>query len=851
MTAIVQVTVSGSGAPRTFISDPEPATVRVYALRALGLSLDAALDEATAADERSPTFQLRADWYGNGNYNHRFSDLTRMVESFSLTQELATDLPAPIGFVEGTSATKLSVTIGGQFVADGFINPDGTYVEEVDSVRAFSPYGPSGPGPVINRNLQLRTGFQTPQGPVSLLQFTGTLTGYSPSAATREVALDGLDPVSTLRRRITIYAHGVDGVLLQQVGNIKYPFAINTQWFIDAILRANGYFASPPWGGENGESGVALSATMHGSFQHEFGSVSYVITGYYPGITNSFTTPNYLYGATADPNDPLAHPFQMMYPHPGYDYTVKWLARSPGLMRPGVDGWGMSGWVRLPASGSTLTGEVWTFQPVDRAAPQMLMQLRLINGLPYAYLLYTGGQQALYTVSGMALKPGTQWMFIGIHFASEANGVRITMQFGDSYAQVFVNVPVSNSLFYEPAALVFGRTIVPFTNFSLWYQPAAPGPADWVGQTWTPTAYVDPGLNWIGGVPDIVNQESYELIKEIVAAEFGTFYFDENSKPFFRSRIVDRGWNRAPEVLTSTRDLSDLVVSVDDSSVRNSIDYEYALWATGTWEKIWEPDDPNYLTINPGNVNSYIIPIPENTPIIAETDGNLVTWVSSELWDQIDDNPYYLDKIVFCASVASNPTIDVWQGIQTGQLPGGGSMTFRIRRIDPRTAYVQIGNNFSYTIRLATASKISTNADTGLADNSMTTEGKPAFRMLGRKLVESPSMTSSTRHERSIYIYGLQSYDLGGKNQWRQTGDSGAILSAAIMQWTAKPKPVLSDVEVPHNPRRRLYDKIILTEPDSFGARIWCTLAARTITYGPDGARDTLTLRPDSAPPGW
>jgi hypothetical protein len=852
VSAVVAVTVSGPGSPRSYVQDPDPALVRTYALRTVAVNLDAAMDEATAADERHPVFSLRADWTGTGNYDHRWSNLTRMVEEFSLTEELATDLPAQVGYVEGTSSRKLQLTLGGQMTTDGYINNDDTYLEEVDTVYAFSPYGPSGPGPLINVAMELRTGFQTSQGPATMVQFTGKLSGYSPSASSRDVVVDALDPVAQLRRPITIYAYGVDGILLARYGNAAYPFAINCQWYIDAILRANGYHASPSWGGIYGEAGCVLSATMHGSYQHEIGSVTYVTSIYYTIHGPNWISP-FEYGATALPTDPGAHPFQMMYPKLGYDITVKWLCRSAGPMRPGIDGWGMSGWVQLPAAGSSITGDLWSFQPVDRASTaQMVMQLKIINGQPYVFMLWPGGQQALYTVAGFTLPSQSQWMFIGCHFNSEPGGVRISMNFGGQYAVAFVAVPVP-VLSYEPAALAFGRTILPFTNFSIWYQPGTPGALDWVGQTWTPTAYVDPAVNWIGGAPDIINRESYDLLKEIVAADFGTFYFDETGMPYFRSRIVNRGWNRAPETLTSQRALSDLVVAVDDSAVRNSIDYEFSLWAAQQWEVIWEPDDLNYLSLADGALGTWYIPLPEDCPIIAETNSDVVQWVSSENWDNVDNNPYYADKVVFAASALSNTTVDAYTGIQNNVLHprNGGYFTFRIRRFDPRTAILQIYNNIGFGVRFATVDKVGTDSSTGLADNSQVTVGKPAFRITGRKITETPAGSSSVRDEASIARYGLQTYDLGGRNQWRQTQGSGDLLSASVMQWTSRPKPILQQVEVPHNPRRRLYDKIILTEPDSFGARIWCTLAARTVTYNNDGARDQLTLRPDSAPPGW
>lgn len=858
MTALVQASTS-PGAPSSFVPDRPAPFVRAYALRVTSISISRALDEASDADERVPIFSLRADWAGDGQFQQEFSDLAPVVKSFTYTQELAPELPATVGFIEGTAASKLQVTLGGHWDAPGLFGEtgeairyiNGRLVDGVDAIYAFSPYGVSGPGPVVGAKIELRTGFLTSEGPVDLLRFSGTVSGYSPTASSREVVLDALDPVARLRKMITIYAYGVDGVMLTRYGNRLYPWILNSQWYIDRVLRESGYYASPPPGGR-GKGSVTLSVTMHGSPQHEIGAFTYPITDAYTSSTATQYVQPWEYGVSADPTAPEAHPFQMMYPKPGFKMTFTWITRTAAAMRAGIDGWGLSGWVRVPsaATAAGVTNYLWSYIVQEKFA----MQLRLIDGLPHAYIIYpTDGPndaQALLRPADFALTDKPRWIFCGVHYASESGGVRVSMNFDGVYYSTLVNVPIQSDILYYEAARAVGYTLVPWTNFSIWYQLDAPGPTEWGGQTWTPNAYVDPGMNLLGGMTDIVARESYDLIKEIAAAEFATFYFDETGKPFFRSRIINRGWNRPPELLSSDRDISDLSMTVDDSSVRNAIEAPFAGLVIGVWETVWETDDPYYFTLGANSFNTWTIELPDNVVAVAETDQQIMKWVSSENWGTVNDNPYYFGKLVFSVSLLSDPTIDVYSAVLAGKL-ATAKFVFTVRRVDVRTVRVRIESFCPYAVRFATASKIGTNSGTGKRDNNMITEGEPAFRVPGRKMLELPTFTVNTRHERSIYRYGEQSYDLGGKNAWRQTGDATQLLSASVMQFIAKPLPVLSQVEVPHNPRRRLRDKIILTEPDSFGARIWCTIYGITTTYDENGARDILTLRPDAPPPGW
>lgn len=847
--------------------------MQVRTLRAVALLLDVALDAATRNAERTPTFQFRVSWPWTGvsqnPWGHQLSDMTNMVQSITMTRELSSDLPPEVGFLEGTAATKVVVTLGGKLAVDGHLNPDGSPVFDLDTVQWFSPYGITGI-PLINRPVELRTGFQTSEGPATLLQFTGRLSGYSPSAATREVQVDCLDPTSLLRASITQYAFGVDGDLQQLVGFLRYAHLINSQWMIDRILRANGFYASPPPGGVSNGS-VILSATMHGSIQHEIGNFTYVPQGYWNENLPTVFEPTFQYGVGTQVGELEYHPFRMMFPRYGRRYFAEWLASGPMPFRHSrpdngtPDGWGLSGWVRIPGVDNPTreefgTGTLWRAITTDYTSiggpvpPQSFFQVTLVAGEPRVQLSYPDGAVATlaFGAGNWTPPPVETWMFVGAHVLFRSDSVVLTLRVDDRQIQSTpakahpnVNVP------YRENAYVYGQTLMPFTNFSVWYRQSSPTLADWRGATWTPTASIDPGINWLGGVHDIINRESYDLIKEIVAAEFGSFMFDETGKPMFRSRYLTRTPPREPEVLTSERDLSDLIVTVDEASIRNSIDWQVNSEYVQGWEVLWEPDDPYYFSLNANETKVWLIPLPEDCPVLGSTDLSPVVWIASELWGEAKDNPYYAKKTLFCASLLSDPTVDVWQAVLNGDLSSGGGIAFRIQRVDAVTARLTLYNLLPYGIRLATASKAGTDSSTGKRDSTMVTEGEPAFTIVGRKVSPRPPLIGSVRHERSIATYGEQTYDLGGASMWRQSTGAAIILSGQLLAWTGKPKPVLTDIEVPHNPRRKLYDKVVLTEPDSLGARVQATIHGISTTIDENGIRDTLTVRPDAAPPGW
>lgn len=73
----------------------------------------AAWAAAIESEDRTPIMALRADWARYGDFDHPLSELTDLTRSVTVDRSLATNLPANVGIVEGSTAASLSADLGG------------------------------------------------------------------------------------------------------------------------------------------------------------------------------------------------------------------------------------------------------------------------------------------------------------------------------------------------------------------------------------------------------------------------------------------------------------------------------------------------------------------------------------------------------------------------------------------------------------------------------------------------------------------------------------------------------------------------------------------------------------------
>lgn len=796
-----------------------PTGIAVDVERALPLD-DAVVDsdawaEAIESDDRVAVYTLRADWGRDGTFSHPLSNLTDVLDNVTVTRELAGELPAEVGLVEGYSAATMSFTISGQWPDLG-----------VDPVQEFAPYRTDAmlySQPTIGVPVELETGFQTREGRKTTRRFTGSTSRINPSSAARDVQIDCLDAANKLRAPITQGPVGLDASLLAKYGPTAYFARYNSQWLIDRILRANGVYASPPT-----QDDVFLSVTMHGSQVPEIGG---------GGVPEqyAFGSPN-----TTQAWTNTGHPFGMLYPHPMAPAPVgSWYA-DERLTMGANSGFGWSGWVLMPSSASDefLWGIVLNAGQ-SSTAENYQVTVEIASGVPAMTVSTpTEGVQGAAPISGWVIPAQPTWTFIGCHWGFVAGGVNLTMNVnGRLYPDPAATptpfaITVAGSVSWQPTTTVIYELDVPATNLSWWKEPIPP--AAWTGQTWISQADIDPGLNELTGIPELVGEDSWSLLTEVVDAEYGVAQFSPEGRFSFRSRAVIRP-RGTPERVTAQRELADMVTTTDEAGVRNSISAALTPLLVGPYEWIIASDDVGLFQAGPGT-SYFDVTLPSG--VVVADSPFIENFFSTDAWNQLVDT--YPNTQYLCVAMT--------QFHSQTTLADYTNVDIRLFRKDAATLTIAIYNRTTDTIIFKTPDVVTANGD----GTTSTTAGVPAFKLPGRKLVEQGSAPQIISDPGSIALYGPRTYELGGSggSRWHQHPEATAGIAEGLLGATGHPVPVLDAVTVRHDPRRNLGDPITVADPYGLG-EVTGTIVGITTTFADGSATtDALTVRP-LAPPGF
>jgi hypothetical protein len=762
-------------------------------------------------------FTLKADWGRTGLFDHTFSDLTELVEDVTVERVLTGELPPEVGLVDGTTSAIMSVALAGRWSRT---DDDG-----LDPVDVFAPYRPDSPlygQPILQSPIELETGFVTTSGPRLDRRFTGTVASINPASAARTVEITGLDPSHRLRESITLPGVAQYGDILAKRGPDAYRGRINSQWLIDHILRRNGIYASPPARPE-----AILSVTGHGSMAPEIGWGG-APTDYY----STYRGVMWVKG----PFGPLAYN--------GQAYGRWWLEDQ--LTAASGTGFGMSMWLRPWANGQYVTIDVTTDASIFLGFGMDSI------GRPYFGFFRKGTGETRLTATTYTLPPATSWRFIGVHVSFAATTMTVRFRAGNTVHTGTATIG-SRAANWKPGVSIDYAWSGAFTNFQLWRSATPPGAGQWQGETWTPQADLDPGVNELTGIPQIVGEDSMDLIKQLCAAEGSTFEFTEEGRARFRTRIGDEDRGDITDIterVTADRNLADLVSTTDEASVRNIINIKTKTLTISKWQDYYASPTADAFDV-PGSSTSYFnvdlpsaayeIPPPLSTfgcrydvgvYCYASAGGTgFVYFGSNEDWNDGAKQDKVKNYIRVMVINANFPDQWVNQGVQ-----------IRVVRLSPWKMQIIINNQNAHPIRFATMTKIE--AGTGVA-----TPGEPALIIPARILEEGEEQLETYTDNTSVQLYGPSTYDVGSSaERWRQTPEGLRGLATSVLAATARPVPVLDAIDVPHDPRRRLRDRVVIEDPDGLG-EVAATVVGLSTTYSTDGAADRLTVRP-IAPPG-
>lgn len=266
---------------------------------------------------------------------------------------------------------------------------------------------------------------------------------------------------------------------------------------------------------------------------------------------------------------------------------------------------------------------------------------------------------------------------------------------------------------------------------------------------------LSPSLGELTGTPAIENQTAWQVITDLVAAEFGAFWIDERGIAVFRNRD----------------ELHGIGVEAYDVTARDSIMHL-------AWQESW---DQVYASVR----------VPYQ-PIEADTTETFILWRSNDA-EKINGGETTRVRVVSLSQSALGATV---QFSVNSQADGSGTTA-----ADVQVVYGELvdSNTFEFQLRNNAAST------RWLVD----TNGSPTLRVVATIAVilgevEYEDAPASDESDKQLNV---------NPNHWRQTPAAAQAAATVIASDVTDPLPLLQRVEVKPDPRIQLGDIVNILDP--------------------------------------
>lgn len=776
---------------------------------------DALLAAAVEAPVQTVVHKLEVDWARNGAYAHALSDLTKVVVSAQIDRRLNGSLPQETTMVEGFSTARMSVTLSG--IRPGDTDP---------IAKLLSPWNISAPlfgDGRLSTPVRMSIGNRVSSGVETMpRQFTGVVSEFTVDSRTGTISMICLDSSETLHSSVSLPAFALSQ------GTLTKPQAdwrINSQWMIDYVLRKNGIYASPP-----PQTGCIYSNTGHGALIPEI--------GHWPlwGESSSFGI------RTAD--QPVTYPgrtgWGLAYGGDRNGAPTLWSRGRPGI---------------VPQAGTVLTvqAQIDTSKVNSAWWGQTGEWMQIWFGPNFAGSL--GGINLLFTLAssgqllvafcnqstiiaqpfstGLVPLTGIQDVWYKITFGTPLSNSSVQFSTGDTAS---VNLSTLNTaLEVWPFPRVKVSAFWPMQDIQICNATGVGGTTLYDPTTWVPQADLDEGLLTVSGLPIRRDVDSWELVKEVAQAEYGTVGFDESGRFFFRNRDnVRRGNLTIEKTLTESQLIGDLGLSERTGSVRNIIStkvrprfikssYVPSGYGGVPMDVVFKPANIETIVCEPGN-SAHQLQMDTPGFVYDSTDS---TQIAPADWPP--DTTSLVNALPVFSAVRQGQT-----GIeQTGVL-------LRVITLPPEYGHDQVlllvYNPGIYPILFGGFN------------------GDPGLWIAGRKYVQDTDTDLTVRRESSISTYGARSLELPTSDWLQQESSVGAITRGLLKDLRA-PTPVIQNLVAVGDCRVQLADTVSVRDTGIIGGPMYTAVdgISRSLTINSGGAQlvDRYDVRPFSSPGKW
>lgn len=765
--------------------DEHPAAVRAASTSSAhvepGTVQDVALAEAVSAAHRRPLARLRVDWSSDG-YQHESADLTSWITELELESGLESELPSEATLAEGYQSESMTATLAGY--------RHGDTLSAVETLSLYRPDSPLHRRVLLGRDVALDLGMATEGGPRRDRAFTGTLRSIAPSSGDGQVDIEALGMSDRMRAPITLPVYGQLRRDIRGEGEADHPWTVNAQWVLDYILRANGIWPSPA-----PRDGCVLYATGHGSLSANLG------WNRPPRGTwnrDDFAWETGPYGQLATPG------------HFGSGSYAEIYAAEQLTLRAG-ERINCSFWVKSgPVGDSTGRASQFVLIPGMNNVDDLAIVIKFAETGEFSFHISTESDQSTtYYVSASQEHDDVRWRFVSLSIRFDQGGTgRADVRYdGATTGWDQVDTLINPESF--PWARRMQTTIfhnVPWSDFQIWPGDWTDDPSTWREESHVSEADLDPGLSELDYLPDVSGEDSWDLIGEIVQAEFGVAGFDPNGRFFFRNQQRTANPEAVEREVTAARGLKNLGMEMTTDSVRNVITWEIQGGGLSEEKTVIESEAESQFQ-TPVGVHSHEVSLPALT-IFPPT--SIDGYAQADWDDEIVDGFTVVDAVN--PGTAADETAVSIDKIQLGS----------------HRAALRVRNYDDVTVQFSS------------------TDGDPQLRASGWQITEDNITTGEERAGGSIDTYGERTLELDS-NRWRQRAGAVAPIARRLLQSLRNPTPTIEDIDIVGDPRLRNGQVIRIKDPQGIAPDLRAYIVKITHKIGAS-YEQTLSIRPIVSP---
>jgi hypothetical protein len=328
-------------------------------------------------------------------------------------------------------------------------------------------------------------------------------------------------------------------------------------------------------------------------------------------------------------------------------------------------------------------------------------------------------------------------------------------------------------------------------------------------RTYTPLG----SLGYLYHLPEVNRANGWETLKNIVSAEQGLLWTDENGTLNFG----DASWGQTPTIPDVTQQvitldsLNEVEINPTDNNRRNNV------ILNGQFR---------------GSTLGYAYE--QQTGTEKYTPAN--TTVSNVLLPLKTDATMFNQRIAGETSVP--PTSEANVEMRTGHVSTVNASSRAAATAGWQVSVAPAGTDF----RNILGSWKSATTDQFIGAFNGANQGN--FRVAGRLMTDAIALQGSARDTDSIARIGVRTLSID-TNEWLQSEYTANMVAGSLLSTLVKPAPQVNDLSVPADPRRQLWDIVRITadDPQASGSIFYAQIVSKTTRWSGDEYTDTLTLR--------